>query len=379
MGVLGVPCQTWKPWQVYTLLLTFPQMKTLSENKVKQNVEALGYQYIGPYINSKAPLSVICRCGCGEKLSTPYVGLLRGYGCARVTKERKAAGARLSIEEVRQRISTLGFSLVSGEYINETSPLVVGCPCGNTFESCLARIHLRQGCKKCSKFPPRVIKKPTIESIRKVFEEHGCVLLDTEYKDSKQKLSFQCGCGEISSRTLLDMKRSKTGCRKCRDKKISKTKLEQYALQPKQTPEERKEKTNTRRKNYYDTNTQFKLSVILRQRLQGALKRVSVTKSCSAILLIGCSINELRFHIESLWRPGMNWKNHTQDGWHIDHIIPCAAFDLTKPEEQRKCFHWSNLQPLWAKDNLSKSSYLSNGKRVRFSKILDTPPPIELG
>ena len=42
------------------------------------------------------------------------------------------------------------------------------------------------------------------------------------------------------------------------------------------------------------------------------------------------------------------------DGWHIDHIIPCAFFDLTKASHQRVCFNWQNLQPLWAKDNLSK-------------------------
>jgi hypothetical protein len=50
----------------------------------------------------------------------------------------------------------------------------------------------------------------------------------------------------------------------------------------------------------------------------------------------------------------MNWEN--QGEWHIDHILPCASFDLTKEEEQRKCFHYTNLQPLWAKDNMIKGS-----------------------
>jgi hypothetical protein len=51
----------------------------------------------------------------------------------------------------------------------------------------------------------------------------------------------------------------------------------------------------------------------------------------------------------------MTWQNYGYYGWHIDHIKPCASFDLRKPSEQRKCFHYSNLQPLWAKDNLQKS------------------------
>jgi hypothetical protein len=53
---------------------------------------------------------------------------------------------------------------------------------------------------------------------------------------------------------------------------------------------------------------------------------------------------------------GMTWNNNTGNGWHIDHIIPCAAFDLTKSEEQKKCFHYTNLRPMWASENISKSS-----------------------
>ena len=54
----------------------------------------------------------------------------------------------------------------------------------------------------------------------------------------------------------------------------------------------------------------------------------------------------------------MTWKNWGVKGWHLDHIIPCASFDLSLPEEQKKCFHYTNLQPLWAEDNLSKGSKL---------------------
>jgi hypothetical protein len=72
--------------------------------------------------------------------------------------------------------------------------------------------------------------------------------------------------------------------------------------------------------------------------------------------LIGCSCSELKSHIESLWLPGMTWENKAYYGWHIDHIMPCASFDLSKPEEQKKCFHFLNLQPLWWIDNLKKTS-----------------------
>lgn len=54
----------------------------------------------------------------------------------------------------------------------------------------------------------------------------------------------------------------------------------------------------------------------------------------------------------------MSWENYGVGGWHIDHIIPCASFELTDGDEQRKCFHYSNLQPLWWFHNLEKSDKL---------------------
>jgi len=68
--------------------------------------------------------------------------------------------------------------------------------------------------------------------------------------------------------------------------------------------------------------------------------------------LVGCSWIDLRNHIQSLWTANMTWDNYGE--WHIDHKRPCASFDLTIPAQQRECFHFTNLQPLWAKDNLTK-------------------------
>ncbi len=103
------------------------------------------------------------------------------------------------------------------------------------------------------------------------------------------------------------------------------------------------------------TCAQSKLSHCLRIRILSAMKTSGARKSAKTMILLGCSIPEFKAHLESKFKPGMNWSNHTKDGWHIDHILPCASFDLTDPEQQRKCFHFTNLQPLWATDNRSKS------------------------
>jgi len=100
-------------------------------------------------------------------------------------------------------------------------------------------------------------------------------------------------------------------------------------------------------------NKSYKISQNLRSRINSALRGAQKASSTEAIT--GCSFQELVKWIESKFKPGMTWENYGKFGWHIDHIRPCASFDLTKPEEQAECFHYTNLQPLWAHENLSKS------------------------
>jgi len=94
----------------------------------------------------------------------------------------------------------------------------------------------------------------------------------------------------------------------------------------------------------------FRIRCNLSSRLCKSIRRN--TKSESTMILIGCSIDQLKQYLQSKFKSGMSWKNYGK--WHIDHIKPCASFDLSKKSEQIKCFNYSNLQPLWAKDNLKK-------------------------
>lgn len=82
-------------------------------------------------------------------------------------------------------------------------------------------------------------------------------------------------------------------------------------------------------------------------------------KSARTMELIGCSTGHLKAHLQSRFKAGMTWENHGRFGWHIDHIRPCAAFDLSDPAQQRACFNYANLQPLWAAENLSKGARMA--------------------
>jgi len=105
----------------------------------------------------------------------------------------------------------------------------------------------------------------------------------------------------------------------------------------------------SRKKEY--SSPQAKLRKRIRNRLRGLL--LSARVSDSNYELIGCSPNFLVSWIESKFKHGMSWDNSHK--WHIDHIVPCSSFDLTDKQQLLRCCHYTNLQPLWAHENLGKS------------------------
>ncbi len=105
-----------------------------------------------------------------------------------------------------------------------------------------------------------------------------------------------------------------------------------------------------------EVDENFKMRIVLASRIRVALKKSCGTKSARTMQLVGCSVTDLKKHLEKQFQPGMSWDNWGNDGWHIDHIRPCSSFDLNDPAEQVKCFHYTNMQPLWATDNLKKGS-----------------------
>ena len=112
--------------------------------------------------------------------------------------------------------------------------------------------------------------------------------------------------------------------------------------------EENAEKINEYKKNKYKNDPLFRLKCNVRVNVKRAIKNKRTEE------IIGCSFAELKLHLENQFTEGMSWDNYGQ--WHIDHKKPLSWFDLTNPEEVAKANHYSNLQPLWAEDNLIKGN-----------------------
>ena len=117
---------------------------------------------------------------------------------------------------------------------------------------------------------------------------------------------------------------------------------------------ENRERRRNHVNNRYQTDINYRISKICRTRILQALKGLS--KSASTMKLIGCTIDELRNHIESKFEPWMTWGNQGRGGWDIEHIKACANFNLVDPEQQCACFNWSNLQPMEHIENIKKGA-----------------------
>ena len=133
--------------------------------------------------------------------------------------------------------------------------------------------------------------------------------------------------------------------------------LEETAQQRRDYYHNNKEKCIEYQKEYVKTKRKedpiFRLLLVCRSRITSALK--SHHKSARTEQLVGCTMKELKEYFFSLFAPDMTMAHFMRGEIHVDHIRPCSSFDLSDPEQQKQCFHYTNLQPLWAKDNLRKS------------------------
>jgi hypothetical protein len=160
---------------------------------------------------------------------------------------------------------------------------------------------------------------------------------DEFYRDSSRKNGIQSYC-KI--------------CKRKQKKKYDQTHKDENWLYNREYRQKHKEERRWYENNKRKTDIQWKLRKNLRNRLSSAIRNSQ--KSGSAVRDLGCSIEKLKRYLERQFQPRMSWENYGQ--WHIDHIKPLASFDLTDRDQLLEACHYTNLQPLWAKENLKKNN-----------------------
>jgi hypothetical protein len=117
----------------------------------------------------------------------------------------------------------------------------------------------------------------------------------------------------------------------------------------------------------------FRATTNFRARFRAWFKKKGLRKSARLVEVVGCAPEYLVQHIEAQFKPGMSWDNYGVHGWHVDHIVPLASAG-NDVDAMLKLWHYTNLQPLWAKENLSKGSRhkKSNKPQVSPHRLLPT-------
>ena len=133
--------------------------------------------------------------------------------------------------------------------------------------------------------------------------------------------------------------------REANDERIKQYRKEYY--------QKNKDKKQAREQRYRDTCPHYNARMNIARRIRSV---ITGDKLDTTLNYTGCTAQELVEHLESQFTEGMTWENYGLRGWHIDHIVPCSSFDLSKEEERYKCFHYSNLQPMWWRENIVKGN-----------------------
>lgn len=216
----------------------------------------------------------------------------------------------------------------------------------------------------CDKPQNRRCRECRLKRLRKWSEENR-----QSYNEKRKKLNAEKRASRPPKPVIIEKR-----CNECHEIKsvheFDKQKGKCKACRLKQTRKRRKEnhgKTWKWLRDFERRNPSAKIKRTLRGRIYQAVRGQGTVKCVKSAELLGCSVDELKKYLEYKFLPDMSWDNYgnpnkdNTDCWHIDHIIPCASFDLTDPEQQKKCFHYTNLQPLWAKDNIKKRDKLNWG------------------
>jgi len=234
---------------------------------------------------------------------------------------------------------------------------------------------LQSSCKVCqniakNKWRRKLGIKP------RLLAEHRSSYCRAKHRFKGEEEEKHCsGCDEW--KMLKEFYKCKDGlqshCKVCKaiaHKKKMRTEYGRELVRSQTRNNNRKRRANGKTSAYlrkrYREDPAFSIMCRLRRRVNQAIKRQGATKSKATMKLLGCTLAFFRSYIEKQFVDGMTWEN--RDKWHIDHRVPCAAFNMLDPLEQRYCFWYKNHQPMWANDNLCKKDKYKQEDKERLIK-----------
>jgi len=297
-----------------------------------------GYRFtiIDGYKNSKQPITVKCNA-CGNVFKRQAVKLMYLGRCKKCSSNSRIKTHDVFIKQIKERHGNE--ITVIGQYVKDNAKILVkhnscGAEYYITASSILRDVH----CRFCQgKRLNKMFAKSHADFMENVGEKHGSnYTVLGKYKNAHTKIMVRHNrCGYQWEIRPISMLTSLKNCPRCSHESLK----------------------------CKDSQTRNMVKNIRSQIIHVLMGR---KKAAPTLELLGCeTAGELRDIIESQLTPGMSWNNYGE--WQIDHIRPCASFDLSDPEQQRECFHHTNLQPLWAFDNISKNSTY-NGKRYYYGR-----------
>lgn len=231
----------------------------------------------------------------------------------------------------------------------------------------ISKDGLRSQCKNCRKISNKIYEINNSDKIKKQRKEYRNnnknkkKETDKKYYENNKKNLYLKARNRILNNEEQTKEYNKQYRLKNKDKLKEKRKL--WKLK-------NKEKINKYFRNY-TPSTNSKIASLLRHRIRSATKVANVKKFTSTNILLGCSMEFFKQYIESKFTTGMTWENRGVYGWHLDHIIPCSSFDLSDLEQQKQCFHYTNIQPLWATMEIAmlygeSSEYIGNLEKNKY-------------
>lgn len=216
----------------------------------------------------------------------------------------------------------------------------------------------RQYCRECDhKFQKASRLKPRSKLRRKFYRRANRLAINVERRRRRKEKREQLGVTKIkpSAAEIQARNKAKRQIYYRRNIEMFRAKSKKYRLTNRAKIKSQKADYQRRRRI---TDPEFALLHLLSARIRAAVRSQAGLKAKKSSELIGCSIPDFIIYLESKFEPGMSWDNYGKGNgkWEIDHIVPCAIFDLTRAEHQERCFHFSNMQPMWAIDNQRKGS-----------------------